>query len=387
MTVFWLDLVSELGGAQHSMIEVCSALPSVGVEVVAAVPYGPLFDRLTAAGLKVFPVSPIRATKRGWGLFTTTAKLLRSPSTVSQIIRTVKPDIIHANSLPAFLAASHAGSSIPVIWHVRDLHLPTLVAREAAKKATRIIAASEAIDEYLVDILSPRVLGRIRIVRNGIDTSRFGPADKAAARERFGLPQNVPVIGMISHLVPWKRHDAFIEAAAAIQQQRPDAHFVMVGRDLFKENKRWVSQLEAQIQQAGLSACFHWIKDLDASAEILPAFDLFLHPAQQEPFGRVLCEAMAANVPVIAAESGGPVNIIVQRVSGILVRNGDPQLMAAESLALLADPAGAAKLAQGGRARVLGQFTTRHVCVQLENEYRALLAEVQVKELPHDDDE
>ena len=238
MTVLWLDLISELGGAQHSMLDVCATLRAHGVEVVAAVPHGPLFDRLTAAGLTVFPVSPVRATKRGWGLFTTTAKLLRAPSAVSQIVRAVKPDIIHANSLPALLAANKSHVSAPVVWHVRDLHLPILVAREAAKKAARIIAASDAIDEYLVGFLSPRILGNIRVIRNGIDPARFESADRVAARQRLGLPQDAPVIGMVAHLTPWKRHDAFIQAAAAIRASRADAHFVAAGRDLFKENAR-----------------------------------------------------------------------------------------------------------------------------------------------------
>lgn len=376
MTVLWIDLTSEMGGAQHSMLEVCSALPAEGVEVVAAVPHGPLFERLTAAGIKVFPVSTVRATKHGWGLFITTAKLLRAPSTILQIIRGVKPDIIHTNSLPAFLAASRTGTSIPVLWHVRDLRLPTLVAHEAAKNAALIIAASEAIDEHLVEIISPRILGRIRVIRNGIDPASYTSADKAAARQPFGLPQNVPVIGMIAHLIPWKRHDVFIQAAAAIHQQRPDAHFAIVGRDLFHEHPRWSAQLEAQVQQAGLGACFHWIKDSDAPHDILPAFDLLLHPALNEPFGRVICEAMAAQVPVIAAESGGPGDIIEHGTSGILVRDGDPQRMAEESLSLLADPARAARLAAGGRTRVLQSFTTSHVCKQLAKEYSALLASI-----------
>ncbi len=386
MTILWVDLVSEMGGAQHSLLEVCTALSAEGVEVAAAVPYGPLYDRLTAAGVKVFPVSPVRATKHGWGLFTTTAKLLRAPSTVSQIIRCVKPDIIHANSLPAFLAASHTGTSIPVIWHVRDLRLPTLVAREAAKRAARIIAASEAIDEYLVDIISPRLLGNIRVIRNGIDPARFSSTDKAAARKRFNLPADVPVVGMIAHLIPWKRHDAFIHAAAAIHQQRPNVHFAIVGRDLFREHTRWVSQLDAQIQQAGLGTSFHWIKDTDQAQDILPAFDLFLHPALNEPFGRVICEAMAAKVPVIAAESGGPASTIEHNVSGILIQDGDPQRMAQEALALLADPSRAAALAAGGHTRVLHQFSTRRVCEQLEKEYRSLIASLFVRNTGMDDE-
>ena len=383
MTVLWIDLVSELGGAQYSLLEVCATLASEEVEVVAAVPYGPLFNRLTAAGLRVYPVSPVRATKRGWGFFTTTAKLLKAPSTVSQIIRAVKPDLIHANSLPAFLAASHAGTATPVIWHVRDLQLPPLIAREASKKAARIIAASNAIDEFLVETLPPRMLGRIRIIRNGIDPACFASPDRATARARFGLPPDVPVVGMVAHLIPWKRHDAFIQAAEIIHRQRSDAHFVIVGRDLFRENARWVKQLERLVAQAGLDSCWHWIKDLDAPQDILSAFDLLLHPALHEPFGRVICEAMASGVPVIAAESGGPAEIIEPRVSGILVRDGDPQRMADESLALLADPARAALLAEGGRVRVLGQFTTRRVCEQLAKEYKALLASTHV----HDTDD
>ena len=375
MRVLWVDLIAEMGGAQHSLLEACSVLPSVGVDVAAAVPQGPLFERLTATGLTVYPVSAVRASKRGWGLFTTAAKLLRAPSTISQIVRVVKPDIIHTNSLPAFLAARHTSSSIPIIWHVRDLRLPIPIARDAAKKATRIIAASEAVDEFLVDILSPRILGRIRIIRNGIDPERFANGSRPAARQRFGLPPEGPVIGMIAHLIPWKRHDAFIQAAALIRQKCPEAHFAVVGRDLFNEHARWSAQLEKLVAQAGLAASFHWIKDCDASRDILPAFDVLLHPALHEPFGRVLCEAMSASVPVIAAEAGGPAAIIQQGVSGILVRDGDPRRMAEEALALLSDPARAAALGAAGRNRVLSQFTTRRVCEQLAKEYRALLAE------------
>jgi glycosyltransferase involved in cell wall biosynthesis len=385
MTVVWVDLVSELGGAQRSMLEICSALPAFGVKVVAAVPRGPLFDLLSAAGIAVYPLSPVRATKRGWGFFMTTAKLLKAPSSVAQIIRTVKPDVVHANSLPAFMAASRATHKIPVFWHVRDLRLPAIIARDAAKRAARIIAASEAIDEHLVDILSPRILGRIRVIRNGIDVARFKPGAPSAARQAFGLPQEVPVIGMIAHLIPWKRHDAFIQAAALIRNKRPDAVFVAVGRDLFGEHKRWTLQLEALVAQNNLTDCFRWIRDLDTVETILPAFDLLLHPALNEPFGRVICEALVANVPVIAAASGGPATIIKNGVSGILVRGGDPQFMAEEALALLANPERAAKLAAAGHNRVLEQFTTHHVCEQLVSEYRAALAATKVRSDGDDD--
>jgi len=256
------------------------------------------------------------------------------------------------------------------------MRLPIPIAREAAKKASRLIAASEAIDEYLVDILSPRLLGRIRVIRNGIDLSRFRPGDRTAARQAFGLPPAGPVIGMVAHLIPWKRHDAFIEAAALIRRQLPDACFVAVGRDLFNEHERWVAKLERLVAGHGLQPCFRWIRDLDESQKILPAFDVLLHPALHEPFGRIICESMACGVPVIAAASGGPSTIIRNGVSGILVRDGDPAGFASEALGLLADPARAAQLVAAGRRRVEEQFTARHVCEQLVAEYRsAIVAE------------
>ena len=135
-----------------------------------------------------------------------------------------------------------------------------------------------------------------------------------------------------------------------------------------------------------MHGCFKWVHDLDAPEAILPAFDVLIHPALEEPFGRIICEAMAAKVPVIAADSAGPATIISQRVSGILVNDGDPKLFAQEALALLADPAGAARMAEEGLRTVLSQYTTRRVCEQLVKEYHSTLASFNIAETPEEDD-
>lgn len=363
-----------MGGAQRSMLEVCSLLPACGVEVVAAVPPGPLFDRLTQAGITVYPVSAVRARRRGWNFFSSTAKLLRAPAGIRPIIRAVRPDIVHANSLTALMAAGHATSKRLLFWHVRDLVLPPILAREASRRATRIIAISEAVDEFLADILSQRVLGRIRVIRNGIDPDRFQPGDKAAARRTFDLPANAPIIGMVAHLIPWKRHDAFIEAASLIRQRHPDAFFVVVGRDLFQEHARWVAQLEQRVAQLNLQDRFRWIRDLDDSSALLPALDLLLHPALQEPFGRVVCEALATETPVVATASAGPAAIIQHRVTGLLAPHGEPTDLAEAAIKLLDDPARATRMGKAGRERVLAHYTTRSLCEQLAQEYRSAMA-------------
>ncbi len=367
-----------------SMLEACAGLAKRGIEIVAAVPPGFLADRLAQAGITVYPGSPLRARKRGFGFFVTAAKLLRSPSPFAQILRAVKPDIIHANSLTALMAAKGTHTRIPVVWHVRDLRLPRLAVHEAGRMADRIVAVSEAVDEWLTEILSPRVQGRIRVVRNGIDLKRFAVGDRDGCRARLRLPCGAPVIGMVANLATWKRHDAFIAAAAFIRDALPDARFVIVGRDLFLEHAVWWAQLERQVEQAGLSESLQWVRECDDIMEVLPAFDLLLHPAMGEPFGRVICEAMAAGVPVIAAESGGPVHIIKNGVSGMLVRGGAPRAMADTAVTLLRDRETVARLSAAGKELVAAKFSADRVCDQLASVYKDLLFSIANS---HDDDD
>lgn len=371
--VLWIDVVSEMGGAQHSLYEVCRALAEAGVAIETALPPGPLSDKCRDAGLKVYPISPIRASRKGLALFTTAAKLLRSPHTVSQIVRVCKPDIVHANSLAAFMTTRHVPSSVPVLWHVRDIQSDPQLIRGSIRRADGIITASEAIDTSLTDIVSPRHRDKLHLVRNGIDPSIFVGADKARLRAEHALPENAPLAGMAAHLVPWKKHDVFIECAALIKAQIPDAHFALIGRDLFNENRRYCRQLKELVAARNLEGCFHWIDGCAAPERIIPALDLLIHPPTREPFGRVVCEAMACGVPVVVADTGGPSLIAVDRVSGRLAKDGLAENFAEIAVDLLRHPETRRTLAANAGQRLLANFTVKRVCNDLQEVYRSTL--------------
>ena len=373
MKVLFVETVSEMGGAQQSLYELCAALPPFGVEVAVAVPWGPLHDALRSAGVSVYPIPPVRAKRRGLGLAVTLVQLARASWQTSRIIRACKPDIVHANSMASALAAVAVPSGIPRFLHVRDLRLPAFALKAAARRHTRIIAISTALDAYLRNTLAPPCHEKIRIIRNGIDTARFTPGDTAAARKRFALPEDAPVIGMIAHLIPWKRHDLFLAAAEKIRAKHPAAHFVIVGRDLFGEHGAWVKQLHRQAGDAGLQDVLHWVRDVDQTESILPAFDVLAHPARHEPFGRVVCEAMTMRVPVVAADSGGIPDIITDGVNGFLVAEGDAGRFAERVGALLDNPGLAQTLAGAAREHVLRNFTKERVASQLATEYYSVL--------------
>lgn len=126
---------------------------------------------------------------------------------------------------------------------------------------------------------------------------------------------------MVAHLVPWKRHDLFVEAAILLRDFRDAAGrpitWTIAGSDLFGEHADYVASLRRRIDEAGLTDRFVWLEGRSA-ADILPGLDLLVHPTAEEPFGRVICEAMAAGVPVVACDAAGPGSILEDGKTGFL---------------------------------------------------------------------
>ena len=129
---------------------------------------------------------------------------------------------------------------------------------------------------------------------------------------------------MIANLVPWKRHDLFVEAAILLRDFRDDdgrpPTWVIAGSDLFGEHADYVAALRKRVENAGIADRFVWLEGRGA-ADILPGLDLLVHPAAEEPFGRVICEAMAAGVPIVACDAAGPGSILTDCLTGFLFPN------------------------------------------------------------------
>jgi glycosyltransferase involved in cell wall biosynthesis len=192
---------------------------------------------------------------------------------------------------------------------------------------------------------------------------------------------------MVAHFIPWKRHDRFIESAALIRKTIPETHFVIVGQDLFKESARYIQQLKKLVTDKGLEENFSWIDNTDQPADIIPAFDLLIHPALQEPFGRIICEAMAAGVPVIAADTGGPARIISDKMTGRLATDGESENFAEIAVELLQNAAERERLTENARHHVQQKYSLDRVCRKLIKLYDKLYqATIERREFKPDKD-
>lgn len=377
MHVLLIDTASVMGGAQWSLLDLAIRFARHDIQVEAAVPVGPLAEKLSAAGIRVHLTKTFRPQRQ----ISPAARVKKFASMVAYwwrlwgIIRASKAEVLYANSLAAALIASFLPLRRPLIWHVRDLRLPVEATQRVAVQTQRIIAASQAIDEMLCEVLPRVALSRVRMVVNGIDTVRFTPADRQAARLALGLPNGVPVIGMLAHKAPWKRHDVFLKVAERIKARRPDTCFIVAGQDLFGEHASWVAQLHTQAQQLKLGAAVLWLDQVDDVRSVIAALDVLVHTPADEPFGRALCEAMAMQVPVVAVDKAGPASIVIDGETGLLASQCNSEELASMVLSLIEDPERCVRMGMAGRKRVLAEFNIDRTVAEVAVVCREALAE------------
>lgn len=135
-------------------------------------------------------------------------------------------------------------------------------------------------------------------------------------------------LGGAGFLVPWKRWDLVIEALARLPAAaRAGVTFDQIGgaNASAPEHPAFLRRLT---QQHGLDPCVRWRGPEPSARRLLEEIDVLLVPSHQEPYSMILQEALAAGVPVIAADSGGPADVIEPGVNGALFPDGDAAALA-----------------------------------------------------------
>ena len=375
MRILWINTVGVLGGAERSLVDLLPPLAARGHELAVACPYGALAAAAAAAGADVFSFPSVRLRRpslRHPGWLTGWLTLPAARHRLAWIIRARQPGVVHANSLAAMLALP-ALHGRPALWHVRDLRLPSAAVRLAARRAGAIVAISPAVEARLRALLPPSQHAKIKLIPNGIPLPDAASLpDRAEARRRLGLPPTAPLAGMLAHLIPWKRHDRLIAATATLAARQPALHVVLAGGDLCGEHAGYVRRLHAQIAAAGLERRILLLGAVDQPLTFLRALDLLVHPADDEPFGRVVCEAMAAGTPVLAMNRGGPATILEHDKTGWLVDPDAPGALAEAVERLLTDHALRGRLAARAAVRVREAYDINTTATRLAKLYQGI---------------
>jgi glycosyltransferase involved in cell wall biosynthesis len=229
-----------------------------------------------------------------------------------------------------------------------------------------IVVSPRNIEKGLADgIATP---AKYVTIRSGIELDRFRrPArPREAVRAELGIPLDAPVVGTVTRLSPQKAPLDFVTAAAQVAASRPNAHFVVVGDGPLR------AEVESRVAAAGLAGRFHLTGLRRDVPDLLHSFDVFALTSLWEGLPRVLIQAMAAGLPVVATAVDGSAEAVEDGVNGLLTPPGDPQALAAALLRLLGDPALAVQMGAAGQERA-GEFGARKMVDDIAALYETLL--------------
>ncbi|QBI53193.1 glycosyltransferase [Streptomonospora litoralis] len=269
---------------------------------------------------------------------------------LTRLIDRLRPHVVHAQShftasRAAMSRARMAGVPVVLTNHFMPdnlfahAHVParlhSLVGELAWRDMVRVAHAADYVTtptRRAADLLTEKGFGRpVEAVSCGIDLERFHPrpAERAAARERFGLPDR-DTVAFVGRLDEEKRIDDLIRALARVAERR-DAQLALVG---IGQREQELRRLAAELGVADRVHFLGFVPDADLP-QVYVAADLFAIGSVAELQSIATLEAMSTGLPVVAADALALPHLVSAGHNGYLYTPGDIATLAERLLAVL----------------------------------------------------
>ena len=151
----------------------------------------------------------------------------------------------------------------------------------------------------------------------------------------------------------------------------PGARLRIIGGPGVDADRGYAGELEEEAARLGLEDAVEMAGHVADGGEAIRGLDILAHPAQREPWGLVLLEALAAGVPVAASAEGGPAEIVRDGVDGLLVDASHVASLAAALVRLGREPSLRTRMGAAGRERVSTGFTAERAAASLWGDHAA----------------
>jgi glycosyltransferase involved in cell wall biosynthesis len=321
--------VAERGGSDHLLVRMLRSLPPDEFDCHVALPgRSPLAEEFAAAGASLHTVPMERlSTSHGageWAGYATgwpvaVVRLVR-------LIRRLRIDVVHSNSLHSLYGwAAAAITRRPHVWHAREIVVQSRAAMQlerflARHFAVKVVCMSQAI----ADQLDP---ANVEVAYETVDPAEFRPELGGRFRDRVGIPDDVPLVGLVGRIDTWKGFDVLLDAFARAKGRRPDLHLVVAGAPVTGKEQLAIDLATRATQLAGV----HWLGPRTDTPELFADLDLFVLPSTEpEPYGIVVVEALASGASVVVTDAGGAPEIVARTApgSGTTVPPGDAGALA-----------------------------------------------------------
>jgi glycosyltransferase involved in cell wall biosynthesis len=368
------------GGTENQFMTLARMLDRTrfDVEFACLRRWGGFVDELVARNIPLteYPVPTFRSV----------AAVAQQARLTRHIVRR-RVQIVHAYNFYGNVFATPPARLVApvVIASIRDrapylTRMQKRVQRYACHFADCILVNADAVKEWLIG--DGYDGSKIAVIRNGVDLTRFdGLPPSSELRRELGLPDDTPVVGVISRLTRLKGLEHFLEAAAIVRSRMPRVRFLIVG-ETSPMDRHYLGELQEYAARCGVDeeVIFTGLRT-DVPA-VLAGLTVSVMPSLNEALSNVVLESMAAGAPTVATRVGGTPEALVDGVTGILVPPANSSALADAIIHLLNDPQLAAHLGRSARARIADRFSVRRMVRATEDLYSELLERKRRKPLP-----
>ncbi|MBI5191632.1 MAG: glycosyltransferase family 4 protein [Nitrospirae bacterium] len=373
MRVLLVHSSAQLYGSDRALVNICKALKGRAVVRVLLPESGPLVAVLEAEGAEVAVMDvPVirRRDLRPLQFPVFVLGLLRSYLRLLRYVREAAPDVVHANTVAVFWVCylRFLYPRARYVTHVREIFRTDgwrgmagrAVYRQVARHSDAVVAISRDVRDAVASA-APGCASRLTLITDGL--GYLGGARAARPRDdvrrELGISPDAAVIICVARINAWKGQDVLLDAFGLLRPGFPDARLLIVG-DAFRGYEYLAEGLRRKAEDMGMSGAVTFTGFREDVADLLGASDVFVLPSvRPEPFGLVVLEAMAAGLPVVATDGGGPRETVQDGVTGILVPFSDPAALAAAAVRLLSDPVLRESMGTQGRRYLDERFPDR----------------------------
>lgn len=379
-------LLSEYGvlnGGEYSLLAVLRQIQRIaGNEwrFVAAVPEGSGLEHELAllqienVGLSLYDADGVRPSQDVIRLMLT------------DVISKVGPDLVHCNSLAMSRLVGPVVKrlAIPAVGYLRDIYRLSKKAMSDMSQIDRLIAVSEATKRFHVGQGLDE--NQVLVIHNGVDSKSFFPLAVDAEpntspnaltraellRAELGLTTE-RVLLFVGQIGMRKGVDLVLKVFCELSRHYPDLQLVVIGQRNSAKQEAIDFESQLHVDCVNVADRVHWLGRRSDVADWMRVANTLLHPARQEPLGRVLLEAAASGLPIVSTNVGGTREILVGSLSRQFIVGKDDAEASLEAISrILDEEALRCELGDELRRIAMDRFSVERCASQLTAVYRSL---------------
>lgn len=315
--LMFLHSSSELYGSDKSLYNLINNLDKSKFQCIVVLPEeGPLVDLISNIDNTKVVINRIATLRRKnlsiKGMLEYIKDFCKSTRDMKSLIKENEVDVVYTNTsvvFPGAFAAKIMGKKN--VWHVREI-ISSKFERTVIKCIINTLADVIIANSKATGASISHNYKKVKVVYNAIELDD-------TIKNKVDGKSSVVTIGMAGRINRWKGQKLFVDMAKLVFEKNRNVRFLIAG-DVYKGEDAILEDLKKYISNNNMDKHIKLLGRVEDMTSFYDSLDIFVLPSiQPEPFGLVVLEAMDREVPVIATNHGGPVEIIENNKDGFLV--------------------------------------------------------------------